>query len=348
MIKCIYVSIILFCSTSVFSASISAKLVGDKFQIINGRSDGKFITPNFFDEGFGILKTKKWVPGTFASSQDSLILTSKDGNTVTLPAILTGVTYLQLNSYTTEAISGGFGVANCSRFIKARETTVSNEGHPGFCIANESFILKVPSKPFEKYKPILSLEKNNVINAFKSKPSGVYSGTISGVMRYGFIVNAEGNALTYRNIPVTFSLQIQYESNVINNITVLGNGHISPQYNTLAHTAKGSTGYKITANGYFDEGIRFRFVTKNSDDYTLKSVTGGVKDIPYSIECLGCANTLLIDKGNEVNPKTWNEVKGIGNSIPFNLKIFYDDVSVNDVNEDIYRDNFTLMLEPIL
>ncbi|MGF1873325.1 hypothetical protein [Photobacterium indicum] len=337
-------------TVSANAAAISARLTGDRLQVMNGRTDGEYFIPSNFDTPVGLLKTERWVPGAFSSSLSTLTLTSTGGDVVSVPARLAGATYLQSTSFIKEGVPTVAGAPVCGETISAGQVTVRDTNNVGFCIADSSFRLKTAVKPFSKYQSILKLNKADLISAFSSKPAGIYSGTVSGILRYGFYVNASGNALTYRNIPVTFSMQIQYVSNYLHSVTVLGTGHISPEYDTYQHTAKGHTGYKITANGYFDTGLRFKFTSKGDNDYTLKPSKGpATPPIPYSIECDGCASGgLLVDKGTLVNPGAWSRVEKTGRSIPFKLNIFYDNVSVNDVEESIYRDNFTLMLEVIL
>lgn len=348
--------LLLFFTLPVNAAAVSAKLTGERLKVINGRADGEYLIPNSFDTPVSLLNTNSWIPGTFSSSLSTLTLTSATGEVVSVPARLAGASYLQaapFDSVTPPRVNAPI----CGETIPAGLVTVLDTSNVGFCIANKGFKFKSGTSipPFTKYRPILKVNKNALISAFSSKPSGIYSGTVSGVLRYGFRYDGTTSSVsyppTYRNIPVTFSVQIQYVPNYISSVTVTGTGHISPEYDTYQHTAKGRTGYKITAKGSFESGIRFKFTTKDNNDYTLKpSTKTEAPTIPYSIKCDGCVSGgLLVDKGTVVNPEVWSRIEKKGSSIPFKLNVFYENVSVDDVVDGvIYRDNFMLMLEVIL
>lgn len=341
---------VFLCSSPVFGAAVTGKISGDRLQWFSGKDDGEFLVSTQFDRIGGLPKTTQWFPGTFSvSASQTLTLTSEQGDVVTLDASLVGATYQLNGGYTEDSVPPVAPICVRSNF-GAQTTVIDPNGN--FCIADTSAKYKVAIEPFNQYQPILKLERSAVIEAFKEKPTGTYNGVMSGTLRYGFYVNATDSALTYRNIPVTFSVQLRHIASYISNISVLGSGHIEPQYNTYKHTAKGATRYKVSAVGAFESGVRFRFIGKNDDDYTLKPAPkhATAKSIPYSISCSQCRpNPLLVEDGTLLYPNTWLQVEEENKKrLSFDLEVSYDDVKEEDVVDGTYHDTFTLMLEVIL
>ncbi|MCD1416912.1 hypothetical protein IOC51_23085 [Vibrio parahaemolyticus] len=336
---------LLFCPP-LFAATVTGKITGEELRWLNGHSDSGMLVSNTFDYATGLPSTDRWVPGTFAHSTSLLTLTSESGDKVRVPAQLVGATYAASGSFTSEAVPSVAPV--CTDAILAAQTTViSRDG--SFCIAEKSARYSAAQTPFNQYRPILKLDQSVLIEAFKDKPSGTYNGTVSGTLRYGFYVSGSG-ALSYRNLPVTFSVQLRHVASQLSRLSVLGTGHITPQYNAYQHTAQGATSYKITAYGAFETGIRFRFVSKADDDYSLKAVGVPLATVlPYSVSCAQCLpGTILVEDGVLRYPEQWLRVEQSGFSVSFDLKISYKDVSVSDVVDARYQDSFTLMLEAIL
>ncbi|EHH1078766.1 hypothetical protein J7I01_004460 [Vibrio parahaemolyticus] len=337
--------VLLFCPQPQ-AATVTGKITGEELRWLSGHGDRGVLVSNAFDHATGLPSTDKWVPGTFAHSTKLLTLTSDSGDKVRVPAQLIGATYLLSSGFTPDTTPMGASI--CTDAILAAQTTVlSRDG--SFCIAEKSARYAVPQTPFDQYRPMLKLEQSALIEAFKDKSSGIYSGVVSGTLRYGFYVQGS-NALSYRNVPVTFSVQLRHVASRLSRLSVLGTGHIIPKYNTYKHTAQGSTGYKVTAYGAFETGIRFSFVSKANDDYTLKAVgTPSATTLPYNISCSQCLPyTELVENGVLHHPEQWIRVEQSGSSVSFDLTISYDDVGADDVINARYQDSFTLMLEAIL
>ncbi|TOK04603.1 hypothetical protein CGH72_08435 [Vibrio parahaemolyticus] len=336
---------LLFCP-ALLAATVTGKITGEELRWLSGHSDSGMLASNTFDHAAGLPPTDRWVPGTFAHSTPLLTLTSESGDKVRVPAQLVGATYVASGSFTPEPAPTAAPVCT-DAILAAQATVMSRDG--SFCIAEKSAHYSATQVPFNQYRPILKLDQSALIEAFKEKPSGTYNGTVSGTLRYGFYVPGSG-ALSYRNLPVTFSVQLRHVASQLSRISVLGAGHITPQYNTYQHTAQGTTGYKITAYGAFETGIRFRFVSKADDDYSLKAVGVPLATaLPYSISCAQCLpDTTLVEDGVLRYPEQWLRVEQSGPSVSFDLKIFYKDVSADDVVDARYQDSFTLMLEAIL
>lgn len=345
----VLMSLLLLASCKGHAATVTGRLEDGRMHWLSGRGNGEYLLSNAFDRPSGLPLTLKWVPGTFAMSAKRLTLTSETGELVTVDAQLVGATYLAAPGFSPEAAPAAAPYCREREEVLATQTRVLNSDGD-FCIASKMGVYSTPTKPFQQYQPILKLTLDELVDKLKDKPTGTYTGVISGTLRYGFYVTAS-SALSYRNIPVSFTVQIRNVASHLSSLTVLGNGHISPKYNTYKHTAGGGAGYKITARGDFETGIRFRFIGKPDDDYTLKPVGHPLAaTIPYSVDCSGCLpDTKLVDSGALLYPEQWSRVEQSGNSVTFDLRITYRDVQAEDiVDKARYQDSFTLMLEAIL
>ncbi|AQS37085.1 hypothetical protein Sps_01925 [Shewanella psychrophila] len=345
-ISCLALSSLL-CAKPAAAFTINGKLTGDKLEWANASNDGEFIRPNYWFTPARLPETTKWVPGTYTTPTDMNIELSSGSDHVSMPIKMSGVKYQVSGQFTQTPYADSYLV--CDQSTIAGTSTVLSTSGSGFCIANQSINFDNPTVPFKRYQPIISLDKGELIERMKGKPKGIYSGTVTAVISYGFKANISEAVKTYRNIPITFSMQIAYNPSVISRINVLGNGHITPEYDTCKHTVSGTTGFKISALGYFQNGLKFKLISKDANDYTLKPDMGGSTSIPYSITCQGCSSSPeLVNNGSLVDEGI-GQIDAPGASIiPFMLNVGFEDVSVKDVEEKRYNDHFTVMFEVLL
>ena len=342
-----YLLLLVLLSLNTHAFTINGKLVGEKLEWYNASNDGEFITPNYWFKAPRLPETEKWIPGTFTSPTDLSIELSSGSEHVAVPLTLSGVNYQPNAGWENDFYSDIYPI--CDETILSREISVKRLSGSGFCIADNFIRYTFPVEPIISVQPIIKLDKSVLIAGLKGKPKGVYSGTVSAVISYGFFAEGSETVKTYRNIPITFSVQIKYQPSVIKRINVLGTGHIVPNYNTATKTVSGMTGFKISALGYFENGLIFSLINKEPDDYTLKPVGGGSTTIPYSIVCKGCSSgSELVSKGKVVQDGK-AEITSPGSTlIPFTLGVGYDNISEKDVEEKTYDDNFTIMFEVML
>jgi len=339
--------LILLClfSLNAHAFTMSGELVGGKLTWSNSRKIGDEIVPDYWLKPPRLPATKKWVPGTYVSPTKLQLQLTNGTDTVSVPLDLTGVRYHPMKGYDKAPYSDIYPTCVKSDLGQfALVTTGATGGN--FCIANSSINYEQPGPPFNQMQPSFVLKDELVAAALKGKSKGIYSGTVSAVTSYGFFAQGSETVKTYRNVAFTFSVQIKYSPSVINRINVLGNGHIVPKYDTTAHTVSGVSGFKVSALGYFENGLKFELINKAVDDYHLKPVTTGSTSIPYSITCQGCTTgSQLVEKGNVVSDGK-AEIHAPGSSlIPFTLGVSYDNISVKDVEESSYADHFTIMFE---
>lgn len=342
-----YLLLLCLISLNAHAFTINGKLTGEKLDWFNASSDGEFITPNYWFKPSGLPKTTGWVPGTFTSMTELHVELSSGNNHVSVPLTLSGVSYQTNPKWESSWYSDIY--PSCNETKLSSIAMVKRTSGSGYCIADSLLNYQQPETPFTALQPIIKLNKAVLISQLKGKGKGVYSGTINAVVSYGFFVKGSQTLKTYRNIPITFSIQIEYNPSVIKRINVLGNGHITPQYDTKAHTVSGVTGFKVSAFGYFENGLTFQLINKKNQDYSLKPVNSGSTSIPYSITCKGCSSgSELVSKGKIVHDGK-AEITSPGSTlIPFTLGVSYDNISVKDVEETSYSDHFTVMFEVML
>ncbi|PKG40495.1 hypothetical protein [Psychromonas sp. Urea-02u-13] len=342
-----YLLLLCLLSLNAHAFTINGKLTGEKLDWFNASSDGQYLTPNYWFKPGNLPKTTAWVPGTFTSMTDLYIELSSGNEHVSVPLTLSGVNYQTNPIWESSWYSDIYPSCNETK-LSSIATVKRTAGH-GYCIADSRLNYQQPETPFTALQPIIKLDKAVLIAQLKGKSKGVYSGTVSAIASYGFFVDASQTVKTYRNIPITFSVQIEYNPSVIKRINVLGTGHIVPKYDTKAHTVSGQTGFKVSALGYFENGLTFRLINKKTNDYTLKPVNSGSTSIPYSITCKGCSSgSQLVSKGKLVDDGKAEITSPDSTLIPFTLGVNYDNISVKDVEESSYADHFTVMFEVTL
>lgn len=339
-----YLLLLCLLTVNAHAFTINGKLTGEKLEWYNASNNGEYITPNYWFKPARLPETQKWVPGTYTSPTDLTITLSSGSEHVSVPLTLSGVNYQPDPTWEGDWYSDIY--PSCDETTMMGMITVKRTSGSGFCIADNVLNYNHLVVPFSAIQPIIKLDKSILIAQLKGKKTGVYSGTVSAVISYGFFAKGSETVKTYRNVPITFSVQISYKPSVLSRINVLGNGHIVPKYDTTAQTVSGLTGFKVSALGYFENGLKFELINKAVDDYQLKPVSSGSTSIPYSITCQGCSTgSQLVEKGKVVTDGK-AEIHSPGSTlIPFTLGVGYDNISVDDVEETSYADYFTIMFE---
>ena len=94
----------------------------------------------------------------------------------------------------------------------------------------------------------------------------------------------QGGVWTYEVRPLTLTLQVKYRARSLDEITVTGTGHITPEYGKLNNTVTGKTCWTITAKGMMPAGISMRFM-EPTQKFAMKRSDARVSDpvIPYNL-----------------------------------------------------------------
>ncbi|MDN4715531.1 hypothetical protein QYZ43_21010 [Vibrio parahaemolyticus] len=90
------------------------------------------------------------------------------------------------------------------------------------CISQTKLSTEAPSAPFVLFRPIFSLNEDEIVAALSGKSQGIYSASVPITARY-YYENTSGIS-TYRNISDVMIFTFNYDPIQLENITVLGDG----------------------------------------------------------------------------------------------------------------------------
>ncbi|MFS1960117.1 hypothetical protein BCU31_008540 [Vibrio lentus] len=209
------------------------------------------------------------------------------------------------------------------------------------------FSLEYPQSitPFYFYRPTFNIDTASLLNALQGQAKGVYTATIPADIKYYY--RSAGGALTYRILPDVFTVNIDYTPNSLESINVVGDGVLSPMYDTTNHTVSAQTTFNITALGQFSTGLSMTLLT---NEFELTSASGKTS-IPYSIQCneANCEDTDWVKSGvNQLdNSQTSYVIQSPSSVINFDLNINYQNIPSTDVETGTYSGNFTVMFEEL-
>ena len=209
------------------------------------------------------------------------------------------------------------------------------------------FSLEYPQSitPFYFYRPTFNIDTASLLNALQGQAKGVYTATIPADIKYYY--RSAGGALTYRILPDVFTVNIDYTPNSLESINVVGDGVLSPMYDTTNHTVSAQTTFNITALGQFSTGLSMTLLT---NEFELTSASGKTS-IPYSIQCneANCEDTDWVKSGvNQLdNSQTSYVIQSPSSVINFDLNVNYQNIPSTDVETGTYSGNFTVMFEEL-
>lgn len=312
----------------------NGKVTWDNLVVSQGQNSLSTWTPQS-----GLRTTTKWRPGFLAAPQPlSSITLSGSGEIVSFPLEIIGIEY-NVGSNPLDSTIATPPVMPCD-VNSVSGNTIHLVGQ--WDCSYEKLINNGASKtPFFFLRPLFNINSGDVIEAFKGKADGSYSGTIPFTLRYFYY--SDSGALTYRDIPQSFSIQLYHKPSYISTLTLFGNGVIPPVYDTVAKTVSGKTSYDVKATGYFERGMRMLLDNRN---YVLTSQTVD-KVIPYSIKCIGapCSDNLLVSAGTLQKDVILLNSVGDRTAIDFKLEFTYENISATSVDTARYSDNFTVLFE---
>ncbi|WP_372384026.1 hypothetical protein AB8613_14910 [Vibrio sp. BS-M-Sm-2] len=210
------------------------------------------------------------------------------------------------------------------------------------CISETKLSAKVKTEPFVFYRPIITLNDNDILSSLEGKKQGVYSIQIKFMIRHYY----ENNGIrTYRNINETVIMMFNYFPVQLDNIIVQGDGEMDPQYDVVNRKVSAQTKFDITANGYFSDGIQLTLLNGESDYHLVHQTERNVL-IPYSIDCAGCSNNIMVEKGKLLHNTTQiGQGGGTKTAITFELNFRYN-YNGEILSSGRYEDQVTIMLEP--
>ncbi|NOH79977.1 hypothetical protein F0231_09510 [Vibrio sp. RE86] len=278
-----------------------------------------------------------WVPGTFASSPAKSVTFFGGTGEVTAPVSI-DIAGMQYNTAGMSFAISSSSIASGCTVDKINLPVATVEG--ASCISSYKLVNAKKTQPFVFYRPLFNVDTASLTSALSGRSEGVYSASVPVVIRYYYENNG---IMTYRNINETVIFVIDYQPVQLDNVTVIGDGTMVPNYDTTNTRVTSDTRFDITATGYFNNGLA---LTLSNPDYELVNSTDPSITIPYTINCPQCSELELVRDGVLMNEKT-DIARGIGvqTSINFNLDFSYDVDGRNIVSGD-YSDSVTIILEP--
>ncbi len=319
--------------------------VNKQVEVDNAVSFGNDIyAPNEWTPVSKLAPTKKFIPASLLSnSPDKLSLTNEKGDTISVLIKAIGVSYnLSGNNMTKEANTYISPTCSTSE-MTSNIVNVFDELQTN-CASDFSVIFDKEVSPFYFYRPILSIDRDSLMSGLDGKSSGRYVGVLSGGFKYYYL--SFGGALTYRIVPESIVVTVNYEPNYLTNIDVVGDGAMEPIYNGTSVSSH--TQYSINASGNFKHGLA---MVLSDQDYSLFSESGESK-IPFTITCnnANCIDNEWVKNGVLKLDNGYTEYLSPSNvdNINFIININYDDIKSSQVESSNYAASFTVMFEAIL
>ncbi|WP_217540369.1 hypothetical protein [Vibrio metschnikovii] len=319
------------------AAAMRGTITGNKVDWIGAMKvsggDGNLYTPTGWDIVHNLEATQRWTPATHAAVTPGQLNLFGPSGSVSAAIKVVGLEYNMGNLKPNQS-----GNAGSCEVLSMSDSTVALLGES--CSSNLDYTYTSRANPFYFIRPIVRVNEMELLQEFISNASemGKYIGSVSLVARYEYYTSS--GALTYRNVPYTFEVELDYQPSYLTSVTVLGNGVIEPVYNTQERTVSGSTSFNFNASGYFNNGIKLHFINR---DYALDGPT----KIPYSIKCQGACSASDIVQEGVLLQKSIIVSEGQRNmrNIDFLLDVGYENIHKDQVETGSYNDTITIVFE---
>ena len=222
-----------------------------------------------------------WIPGQLDTVGSQVITLSGNGKTTTFNLELTGIVYGGISMAPDTPPSGQGG--NAAGAQEGNSYTVYSGVAQSYSSQMYQSTSTARYSPFTLVRPLFDLDRTKLLTALKDLPSGTYTAALP--LSYRYKVQYEQNGVwTYEVRPLTLTLQVKYRARSLDEITVTGTGHITPEYGKLNNTVTGETRWTVTAKGMMPAGISMHFV-EPTRKFAMKRSDARVSDpvIPYNL-----------------------------------------------------------------
>ncbi|PMG49180.1 hypothetical protein BCU90_00720 [Vibrio lentus] len=329
-----------------YAATLNINIEGQQVRFENAITlGGNSYTLSDWSIASGLTTTSQFLPSAFVTDKpDTMTLTSNAGQSVEAAIAVNG---LQYNTASNPFTRGDnlFVTPVCSQSQLSGNIVTLHDNDTQNCSADFSLDYPQSITPFYFYRPTFNIDTASLLNALQGQAKGVYTATIPADIKYYY--RSAGGALTYRILPDVFTVNIDYTPNSLESIDVVGDGVLSPMYDTTNHTVSAQTTFNITALGQFSTGLSMTLLT---NEFELTSASGKTS-IPYSIQCneANCEDTDWVKSGvNQLdNSQTSYVIQSPSSVINFDLNINYQNIPSTDVETGTYSGNFTVMFEEL-
>jgi len=273
----------------------------------------------------------------YSVSMPSSVVLKKGGVSVNLPLSVVGFQYMSPKAQGLETYSYG-GSELVTRNASRIEVSGVGKG-------DKIVRLSGNGTPITHLRPVLGpIDSDYVINAFTKSNAhkGHYSGQVVIKLAYDYISSVSKVRARYHMF-LPLNITINYTPSVLN--TVLSPCLTSAKMKTNYDRRDSVSGYivcQFRASGVLPYGITLSL--KDRDDYLLTGPNG--KTIPYSVSCNECTDNILVDNNTVKKAKTQINNDNKASSIPFSLRIHFDDKDLSQLKTGKYRDDFMFIVEP--
>ena len=300
------------------------------------RYNGRML-PSTWETPPMLQASEAWAAATFSGTPPTE-MTLIGGNGNASPSISIDISGVQYNTTGIEFAQSANTLGGGCSFDEVSLPIVTVEG-PN-CVSSVRLINKQKSSPFIFLRPIFDINESEIVSALSGLPEGLYSASVPVNIRYYY---ENDGIMTYRNINEVMLFSFDYQPVQLDSIFVIGDGVMTPAYDTIGKRITSTTSFDITVNGYFNDGI---VLTMPQQSYELVNSNSPGVVIPYSIHCAQCDSGNLVNEGQLMYQKTAiSEGAGVQTSINFTLDFDYDIEGSSAVSGD-YFDEVTIMLEP--
>ncbi|MEG3221092.1 hypothetical protein PD716_10650 [Vibrio gigantis] len=337
---------LLFAVMPNYAATLNINIEGQQIRYENAITlGGNNYTLSDWSIANGLTATNQFLPSAFVTDKpDNMTLTSNAGQSVEAAISVNG---LQYNTASNPFTRGDnlFVTPVCSQSQLSGNIVTLYDNDKQNCSADFSLDYPQSITPFYFYRPTFNIDTASLLNSLQGQAKGVYTATIPADIKYYY--RSAGGALTYRILPDVFTVNIDYTPNSLESIDVVGDGVLSPVYDTTNHTVSAQTTFNITALGQFSTGLSMTLLT---NEFELISASGKTS-IPYSIQCneANCEDTDWVKNGvNQLdNNQTSYAIQSPSSVINFDLNVNYQNIPSTDVETGTYSGNFTVMFEEL-
>ena len=317
-------------SFNCFSFTLEGELTGNnnlKFNnIISSISSPSYKTLAEWQPENNLLPAISWSPG-FKLEKKNVILTGPDGVKINIRNAISIVGLEYKSNQPLEEDDFKLSMAKCDLYgIYNNTAYVVNSSKSMIC--SGSVLKSNNAMPYHFIRPILSINKDEIIKAFEGLPiedkkEGIYSYNFGFNYHYGFIVPSS-KVQTWQNKFKNLVISIKYKPGYIADARLENPGVHEFDFSTNKKDdayIEGMAKFNIIATGSFPTGLVLNIPDGN--EFKLKNVNGelGASDIPLNIVCPNCEVQELVTDGEKQLSTTKINVSGTKVKFPIDVKI---------------------------
>lgn len=330
--------ILLVISSSAHSVTVYGNISGGKLQWSSAIVIGDNIKPAQWSLSGNIQPGKSFYQDYIQATSDSIVFTNTSAANVTLTTgfSLSGAEYISPYYNFLASMGGNAETTNNGKYI-----LVDGVGNGNMMVSLSKSIT-----PFTHYRPVFNLP--NILNDFKNKPSGLYTGSVSVLFSYVYV---KDNDVHVRNtIMAKLNFAIEHSASVVNSVNFdsaskgMDVTYKIDSKDESANAVSGSVEFIGSVRGFFPNGVNIKAVS-SINNFNLSNMQS--YNIPYNVECRSCDVPILVLNGIPTAPGSNTIALPVNETeVGVNIRVFFDDHPLQDLVAGDFTDTFTLMFTP--